>query len=100
MELNKQYLAKIRFREDTAENWKISNPILSSSEPGREVDTGIVKVGDGKTAWLDLKHINASKLIFNFQMEDKEFEATVATAMEKYMEDVLLLMETLQVEQK
>ena len=30
------------------------------------------------------------KLIFNFQMENEEFEATVATAMEKYAEDVIL----------
>ena len=31
------------------------------------------------------------KLIFNFQMENPEFEATIATAMEKYTEDVLLI---------
>ena len=60
MELNKQYLAKLRFREDTAQNWSISNPILSSSEPGREIDTGLIKVGDGKTPWKDLRPINES----------------------------------------
>ena len=30
------------------------------------------------------------KLIFNFQMENPEFEATIATAMEKYTEDVII----------
>lgn len=30
------------------------------------------------------------KLIFNFQMENEEFEATVAAAMEKYAEDVII----------
>ena len=30
------------------------------------------------------------KLIFNFQMENPDFEATVATAMEEYAEDVIL----------
>jgi hypothetical protein len=41
---------RIRFREDTAQNWRIANPILASSEPGRETDTGKFKLGDGKTA--------------------------------------------------
>ena len=47
---------RIRFREDTAQNWKIANPILASSEPGRETDTGKFKLGDGKTAWNDLPY--------------------------------------------
>lgn len=38
-------------RRDTAENWKINNPILKSGEEGYEIDTGKRKVGDGITAW-------------------------------------------------
>lgn len=60
MELLKQYLCKIRFREDTAANWRLANPVLNSSEPGREIDTGLIKVGDGKTKWNELRPINES----------------------------------------
>lgn len=46
-----KYISKIRFREDTRENLRNVNPILASSEPCREVDTGFFKIGDGKTPW-------------------------------------------------
>ena len=47
---------KLRFREDTAENWKLANPILASSEPAREIDTGKIKYGDGTTKYNDLPY--------------------------------------------
>ena len=56
--IDNRYLTKIRFREDTAINWANANPILASSEPGRELDTGLLKIGDGKTNWKDLKYMN------------------------------------------
>lgn len=50
---------KSAFRQDTAENWKIANPILGSGEPGYVIDgDGLFKIGDGKTAWNDLKYSN------------------------------------------
>lgn len=54
------YLSKIRFREDTSLNWQNVNPILASSEPGRETNTGLIKVGDGVTNWNNLNYINSS----------------------------------------
>lgn len=62
--ISNEYLTRIRFREDTALNWRIANPVLSSSEPGREIDTGLIKVGDGKTHWNDLDYINDSADVF------------------------------------
>lgn len=56
--LDKYILSKLRFREDTAENWKTANPILDSSEPGFENDTGLLKIGDGKTRWNSLLYVN------------------------------------------
>ena len=47
--IDNRYLTKIRFREDTALNWATVNPVLASSEPGRELDTGLFKIGDGRT---------------------------------------------------
>lgn len=62
-------LTKIRFREDTAANWKIANPVLSSAEPGYEIDTGLFKIGDGKTTWLDLPY-KTSKDVFTDVPQD------------------------------
>ncbi|WP_300924519.1 hypothetical protein [uncultured Clostridium sp.] len=45
-----QKLIKLRFREDTADNWAIVNPVLDSAEPGYELDTGFYKIGDGETS--------------------------------------------------
>lgn len=54
--IQNEFLTKIRFREDTALNWSIANPILESSEPGREIDTGFIKYGDGVTHWNELPY--------------------------------------------
>lgn len=57
MEINNVYLSRHRWREDTPENWKIANPVLASSEPGREIGTGLFKIGDGKTPWNSLEYV-------------------------------------------
>lgn len=49
-------MAKIKFRRDTAANWTSANPILAQGEPGFEHDTGLLKIGDGETAWVDLDY--------------------------------------------
>ena len=45
-------------RKDTAENWKRKNPILRKGEQGLETDTGIIKTGDGVTAYNSLSDDN------------------------------------------
>lgn len=42
-------------RRGTAAEWTAVNPILAAGEIGVEIDTGIVKVGDGVTTWGNLK---------------------------------------------
>jgi hypothetical protein len=42
-------------RRGTAEEWALINPILSAGEMGFETDTGIIKFGDGTTAWVDIR---------------------------------------------
>jgi hypothetical protein len=37
--------------------WKKNNPILASSEPGYVLDKNALKIGDGVTAWNDLKYV-------------------------------------------
>jgi hypothetical protein len=51
---------QIQLRRDTAENWLAKNPILAPGEPGFEIDTGTLKIGDGVTAWIDLQAFSGS----------------------------------------
>lgn len=37
--------------------WKKNNPILASGEPGYVLDKNALKIGDGVTAWNDLKYV-------------------------------------------
>ena len=49
-------MAKIKFRRDTAAAWTQANPVLAQGEPGFEHDTGLLKIGDGATAWASLDY--------------------------------------------
>jgi Major tropism determinant N-terminal domain len=51
---------KIQLRRDYAANWQATNPTLSLGEPGVELDTHAMKVGDGITAWNDLAYVQTS----------------------------------------
>jgi len=48
---------KIQLRRDTSANWQGTNPILAQGEPGVELDTKKMKVGDGISAWNDLEYV-------------------------------------------
>jgi hypothetical protein len=47
---------RIQLRRDTSANWYSTNPVLSLGEPGVEIDTHNMKVGDGVTAWTNLAY--------------------------------------------
>jgi hypothetical protein len=47
-------IAQIQMRRGTAAVWALANPVLLQGEPGMETDTGVIKVGDGTTAWAAL----------------------------------------------
>ena len=54
---------KIQLRRDLAANWASTNPVLAQGEPGLELDTHKIKVGDGTTSWNDLAYtVNQSGL--------------------------------------
>lgn len=53
--------ARYRPRGDTAANWAAVNPVLEVRELGLELDTGIIRIGDGATAWNSLpSFVNAT----------------------------------------
>ena len=54
---------KIIMRNDTAENWRIKNPILDKGEIGAESDTHKFKIGDNATAWNDLGYAGADEAV-------------------------------------
>ena len=45
---------QIKLRAGTAAAWTAANPVLLLGEPGIEVDTGKIKIGDGVLAWSGL----------------------------------------------
>jgi hypothetical protein len=47
---------RIQLRRDSAANWSATNPILAQGEPGLNIDTGQIKIGDGTTAWNSLSY--------------------------------------------
>lgn len=49
---------QILCRSDESSNWTAQNPILGKGEPGYELDTTLLKIGDGVTTWNDLPYIN------------------------------------------
>lgn len=58
-----------QLRRGYEEVWEKNNPILASGEPGFVIDKNKLKIGDGVTAWNDLKYIAGS-------MEDIEGETS------------------------
>ena len=44
----------IQIRRDTAANWATADPVLAQGEFGWEIDTGVLKLGDGSTAYTSL----------------------------------------------
>lgn len=53
----------IQVRRDTAANWTATNPTLASGEPGYETNTGLLKIGDGATAWNSLAYFSGSSAV-------------------------------------
>jgi hypothetical protein len=47
---------QIQIRRDTAANWTSANPTLARGEFGHEIDTNLLKIGDGTTPWTSLTY--------------------------------------------
>ena len=53
--------ATLILRNDLATNWETRNPVLAQGELGAEIDTGLLKLGDGTTNFNNLNYINLGK---------------------------------------
>lgn len=45
-----------KFLRADAARWALKNPVLRAGEPGLEIDTNDLKIGDGVTPWNDLPY--------------------------------------------
>ena len=60
--------ANIKLRRALASEWESVNPILLSGEPGVEIDSFKLKIGNGILSWNDLPYIAdgaGTTLIYN-----------------------------------
>ena len=53
---------RLRLRRDTADRWIMVNPVLSEGEPGFELDTLRIKIGDGVTPWNSLGYTRTTEM--------------------------------------
>ena len=51
-----------QFKRGTAARWAEVNPVLMQAEPGFEIDTGKLKVGNGQDKYLDLPYVGAEDI--------------------------------------
>lgn len=54
----------IQLRRGTAASWETENPILANGEPGWDVTNGVLKIGDGATAWNSLEGFSLLPTVF------------------------------------
>lgn len=65
----KVYKTTFKLRRGKAAEWSSVNPILAVGEPGFEIDTFKLKIGDGSTAYNDLPYI-ADAAAINSSVEE------------------------------
>ena len=51
-------------RRGTSAQWEENNPVLGTGEPGFELDTKKLKIGDGQTPFMDLPYIGVDEVNF------------------------------------
>jgi hypothetical protein len=55
--------ARFQLRRDAAINWTTKNPTLASGEIGYELNTNLMKIGDGVTPWVSLQYFPPSSTV-------------------------------------
>jgi hypothetical protein len=52
----------IQLRRDVSTSWTSVDPVLNPGEPGVELDTGKLKIGNGVLRWKQLSYVKSSEL--------------------------------------
>lgn len=56
------YDGRQQWKRDTAANFTSADATLLSGEPAIEIDTGLMKIGDGSTAWTSLLYFDPTPI--------------------------------------
>lgn len=67
----------IKFKRGRSTTWREKNLLLKDGEPGFELDTHKLKIGDGKTLWNDLPYIGGESGTIDLPDNVMEFLGTV-----------------------
>ena len=67
-----------QFKRGLSSAWERNNPILAAGEPGWTLDTHILKIGDGVTAWNDLE------IFSNIEIDEKYIQKAVNQYLEEH----------------
>ena len=59
-----------KVKRGTAARWEELNPILNPGEPGFEMDTFKLKIGNGSTPWKELPYVNDVDISKYITIED------------------------------
>lgn len=54
-----------KFRRASSAQWLAVNPTLDAGEPGFEIDTGKLKIGNGASRWIELDYFVPSGDVAN-----------------------------------
>ena len=82
-------MATIRLRRDTTLNWETIDPILQQGEQGLELDTGLLKMGDGVTIWTLLPYMPGGD-ITESQITDLGTEIATKTELADTVGDITM----------
>ena len=66
-----------QFKRGLSDAWERANPILAPGEPGWTLDTHVLKIGNGVTAWNNLEAISGAAIS----------ETDIRAAVEDYLKD-------------
>ena len=53
----------IQLKRGQSSSWTALNPILAPGEPGFEMDTGRLKIGNGVDDWVNLNYVGENEIV-------------------------------------
>lgn len=53
----------IQLKRGLSSSWTALNPILAPGEPGFEIDTGRLKIGNGTDDWINLNYVGENEIV-------------------------------------
>ena len=87
MPINNSVRVTLKMRSDIAANWTNNNPVLAQGEFGLESNSFLLKIGDGVTAWNNLRYLN--KLDSQYLTIDSNGQITFSAGFQDQLDDMI-----------